>query len=528
MTLEAAELAVIKSGLDSLVDEMSINLRRSAFSSIVRESRDFSVALLDARGEVVAQAECIPIMTAGIALAFKGVADTIDLDLLAPGDAILMNDPFLGGQHLQDIYLFTPIFSNGHVIGFGASTAHHVDLGGAHAGLSAQATEIYQEGLRLPGVLFSIERDFRSGHGSIRRLIEANVRVPDAVVGDLEAQLAAARTAEVRLGELTVQHGLATCIEAMEALKDYSERRVRQAISRLPDGVYTATESYEASAWGIENVEVKVKVTIAGDEIVVDFEGTAPQLLGNTNCPYASTVSAVQSAIRCIIDDPDIDFNEGCNRPLTVRAPYGSVLNPKAPAAVRSRLTPAARAFNGVVRSLAEVSPGAAVATGYDTSTAVAVSHLGETGYHVVIELVGGGWGACADHDGASGLDNPISNCANAPVEALEVDNDHFVIVEYSLVDGSEGRGEHSGGLGVRRVYEATVDGVKIAGYADRHMKGASGLAGGGDAAPGSFTIQRRSGELEKLPTVYSAGLNTGDRLIVETGGGGGYGKSAE
>lgn len=525
MTLAPNELAVVKSGFDSLAREMAVNLRRAAFSSIVRESRDFSVALLDARGEVVAQAECIPIMTAGLALAFRGAAEDVDMANLCPGDAIFMNDPFKGGQHLQDIYVFTPIFHDGELIGFGGSTAHHVDLGGASAGLSAAATEIYQEGLQLNAARFCVERDFNHPAGFVRRLIEANVRVPDAVIGDLNAQFAAANTAERRLLELVQRHGRDRCLAAMQQLKDYSELRMRRAVGRLPDGVYRARETFEGRMWGVEEVVVNAAVTIKGEEVVVDFTGTSQQLKGNTNCPFASTVSAVQSAIRCFIDEDDLDFNEGCNRVISVSAPLGSVLNPRRPAAVRSRLTPAARVFNAVARALAQAVPSMAVATGYDTSTALAISKLDTSGrYDVVIELIGGGWGACAEHDGASGLDNPISNCANAPIESLESDYKHFAIVEYALIDESGGAGATSGGMGVRRTYEALVDDVQIAGYSDRHEKGAQGIHGGSSGKAGSFTVERRDGRVETLPTVYEARLQRGDRLSIITGGGGGYG----
>jgi len=528
MTIDTTQLGVIKAGYDALVREMAVNLRRSAISSIVREARDFSVALTDARGEVVAQAECIPIMTAGISLALKGLSEVIDVATLRPDDALLMNDPYSGGQHLQDIYLFTPIFAGETLVAFGATTAHHVDLGGAHAGISAHATELFQEGLRLPLSRFSVSRDFDAPHGFVRKMIAANVRVPDAVIGDLRAQFAANNTATRRLTDLMARHGVTTCLEAMDALKDYSEARVRDAVARIPDGVYSATEFLETTAWGGEVVEVVTKVTISGSDIDVDFTGTAGQVVGNINCPFASTVSAVQSAVRCMLDEPNIGFNEGCNRILTVNAPEGSILNPRFPAAVRARLTPASRVFNGVVRALGQAVPQRAVATGFDTTTAIAVSRLSESGaYEVALEILGGGWGGCADHDGADALDNPISNCANAPIESLETDYTHFQIDEYSMVRGSAGDGEQRGGHGIRRVYRATKDGVRIAGYADRHQRGAAGIFGGVEGGTGSFQIRRASGDVETLPHIYEAVLNTGDRIIVQTGGGGGYGDAA-
>jgi N-methylhydantoinase B len=235
----------------------------------------------------------------------------------------------------------------------------------------------------------------------------------------------------------------------------------------------------------------------------------------------------VQSAIRCCLPTGDIDFNEGCNRPSDIEVPYGSVLNPAAPAAVRSRLTPASRVFNAVVRALSEALPQNAVATGFDTTTAIAVSSLDSAGkYQVTLEILGGGWGACAEHDGADALDNPISNCANAPIESLETDFDHFWIEEYSLVDHSGGTGATNGGKGIRRVYVAKHDGVKIAGYSDRHRQGAAGIHGGGAGAGGSHTILRANGEELRLSTNYEETLSVGDKIVVVTGGGGGFGSA--
>ncbi|MDX2648360.1 hydantoinase B/oxoprolinase family protein [Streptomyces sp. PA03-1a] len=526
MHLAPSQLSVIKTGLDAIGREMAVNLRRSAISSIVREARDFSVALTDAKGEVVAQAECIPIMTAGIALALQGISRRIDLADLTEDDALLMNDPYHGGQHLQDIYLLTPVFVDGELIGFGASTAHHVDIGGSHAGLSAHATELYQEGLRLPLSRFSVSRDFDDPNGFVRQIIAANVRVPDAVIGDLQAQFAASGTAARRLTDLVRRHGRDEVLQAMTDVKDYAEKRVRAAIGLIPDGVYRAVETFDATPWGAGQARVEAEVTVSGTEISVDFGGSSEQILGNVNCPMASTVSAVQSAVRCMLDSPDIGFNEGCNRPITVSAPYGSVLNPRPPAAVRARLTPASRVFNAVVRALGQALPERAVATGFDTTTAIAVSKRGTDGYQVSLEILGGGWGACADHDGPDALDNPISNCANAPVEALETDFDHFRIEEYALVDGSGGAGAHSGGRGISRTYVATTDGVSVAGYADRHTVGAAGIKGGDQGGTGNFTIERADGSVEVLDCTYQEILNRGDRITVRTGGGGGYGSA--
>ncbi|WP_016905615.1 hydantoinase B/oxoprolinase family protein [Streptomyces xiaopingdaonensis] len=529
MALDPSRLGLIQAAYSSLTREMATDLRRAAFSSIVREARDYSVALTDARGEVIDQAECIPIMTAGISFALRGLTEAVDPATLTEDDALLMNDPFSGGQHLQDIYLFTPVFLDGRLAAFAASVAHHVDIGGGSPGLNATATEIYQEGLRLPLSRFSVSRDWGRG-GFAEEMVRANVRVPELVIGDLNAQFAANRTAATRLAEAAERFTTADCLAAMEELKDYAERRTRSALGRVPDGVYESVQSLDAAPWGGTTAEVRARITVSGDELHIDFTGTDGQIEGNVNCPFASTVSSAISAVRCLLDEPDIPFNEGCNRPITVHAPLGSILNPRPPAAVRSRLTPASRVFNAVIEALGPQVPERAAATGFDTTTAFTVSHLERaTGtYQVVLEILGGGWGACAAHDGADALDNPVSNCANSPVEALESEYSHFRVVEYALHEDSGGAGRHRGGTGIRRTYEAVADGVDIAGYADRHRSGAPGADGGEAGGTGAFTVTRADGGVEQLPVVFHEKLRAGDRISVVTGGGGGHGSPAE
>lgn len=526
--IDPVTLNVIGTALAAIPREMAANLRRAAFSSVVREARDFSVALLDAEGNVAAQAEAIPIMTAGISHAFRGLEQEIDLDSLTADDAMLMNDPFSGGQHLQDLYLFIPVFYGQRRVGFAAAVAHHVDVGGARAGLNAEATEIYQEGLRLPLARFSVSRDWHGGF--VEKIIANNVRVPAIVIGDLNAQFAANATAVSRFTDVLDRYGLDTTLQAMTALQDYAERRLRESIRRIPDGEYYAEEVLDASAWGGDRCHVRATIVVSDTQVHVDFTGTDPQAPANINCPLASTISSAQSALRCLLDEKDIPYNEGCNRPITCEVPYGSILNPAPPAAVRARLTPSSRVFDAIVRALADTLPERVIATGFDTTTSAALSHLdpGTHAYQVVIEVMGGGWGAGNHADGADALDNPISNCANAPIEALEVDYNHFRVHDFQLVPDTGGSGRYRGGLGFQRTYEAVRDGVEFASYSDRHRFTARGLFGGDHGAPGSLTLLRANGETQQLPHVVSVRLNTGDRVRVVTGGGGGYGSVQE
>ena len=521
---DSTTLNIVGKCLQAIAREMAANMRRASYSSVVREARDFSVGILDTSGGVVSQAEMIPMQTGGIAEAFKPVRARFDFGSITADDAFLMNDPFSGGQHLQDIFLFTPVIAGGRLVAFAASVAHHVEVGGGMPGLNASATEFYQEGLRFPASRFSRGRDWNGGF--VESFIRANVRVPDKVIGDLNAQFSANNTADQRLAELIDRYGFETVELAMTEIQDYAERRIRAGISNIPNGVYTGEEFVEAAPWGLQPVPIKVRVTVADESIHVDFTGTGDQVPGNINCPYASTLSAVQGAIRGVLHEDDIPFNEGCNRPITVTAPYGSILNPRPPAAVRARMTPACRVHNAIVRALGDASPDRVISPGFDTTTALSLSHLDPvTGeYGVVIEILGGGWGAGPDFSGMNGLDNPLSNCANAPVEALESEYDYFRVTQYELHDASGGDGNQRGGQGVHRTYEATRDGVIISGYSDRFDRGVAGIFGGDAGGPGAFVLRRTDGSVERLPSMTSVTLQRGDQFQLQTGGGGGYG----
>lgn len=528
MSLDATTLNIVGKGLLAIAREMAVNLRRASYSTVVREARDFSVGILDLEGNVVAQAEMIPMQTGGISAAFRPIAGRFDLRALTPDDAFITNDPFDGGQHLNDFFLFTPIFVEDAPIGFGASVAHHVEIGGGMPGLNAEATELYQEGIRLPASRFSISRDWNRGF--VEQFIRANVRVPDKVLGDMNAQFAANNTADRRVRELAQKYGTETVVQVMGGLQDYAERRIRQGIAQIPNGVYTGEDFVEAAPWGLDPVRIAARVTVDGTAVHVDFAGTEEQVPANINCPVASTISAVQAAIRGVLHESDIPFNGGCNRPITVDVPFGSILNPRPPAAVRARMSPGCRVHNAVVRALGEAVPERVIATGFDTTTSVALSHLNrQTGeYGIVIEIIGGGWGAAPTHDGMDGLDNPMANCANAPVEALELEAPYFRVVAYRLRPDTGGAGRQRGGLGIERSYEALRDGVVFAAYSDRHDAGPAGLFGGEPGGTGAFNLIRHDGGKERLPCVASAVLRRGDVIEVLSGGGGGYGRPAE
>ncbi|MGE0725043.1 MAG: hydantoinase B/oxoprolinase family protein, partial [Alphaproteobacteria bacterium] len=458
MALDPIDYAVISQSLQAAAREMGVKLVRSAYSTILREARDGSAALLDRDGNVVAQAELIPMQLGPIGATILPCLERHPVETLREGDFLINNDPYAGGQHLQDVFIFTPIFVDGAVVGFSASVAHHLDVGGGSAGLTAGAADVIAEGLRIPPSCWSMAQDWNGGR--LERLIAHNIRVPDQTIGDFNAQFAANAMGAARVRQLCEKYGLATVQATMSALMDYSERRVRAAIARVPDGVYRGEAVLDDDGDGDRPVPIRARVTIAGESVHVDFEGSAPQVARNINCPFSSTVSAALSAVKSVLTSADIPFNEGLKRPITVTAPSGTIVNPRPPAPVRARMLSAYRAYDAVMKALAQAVPAMVPALGYNTTTVACLARLGEGGYAVHLEPMGGGFGGSASVDGCDGVDNGLSNCANTPVEALDAGYDFFRIHSYELAPDSFGHGAHRGGAGFYRRYEILRVGV--------------------------------------------------------------------
>ena len=523
--LSTVDRAVITQALVAATHEMGAKLIRSAHSPIVREAADCSAALLDARGNVVAQAELIPLQLGSISHTFGPCAEVVPPEDLVEGDFYISNDPYHGGQHVPDIFLFSPIFLEGALIGFSATVAHHIDLGGGKAGLNPEASDVHQEGIIFPPSRYNLDRDWRGG--PLERFVRANVRMPDATIGDIEAQFAANAIGAQRLKELCRKHGTAKVLDAMDELLDYSERRIRAAIAECPDGVYTGEDAMDDDGLGSGPVRVRATVTVKGSDVHVDFDGTDPQVKSNLNSPFASTVAAAVACVKSVMTSADIPYNSGAVRPITVSAPYGSLLNPKPPAPVRARLLPTYRVFDAVMKALAQALPEKVIASGYDTTTAACLSHLGPDGYSIYLEIFGGGYGGGPRNDGCDAVDSPLSNCSNIPVESLDMTYPFFRVTEYSLVPDSAGQGRHRGGLGFRRTYEILDEDVGFATYGDRFTIAPAGLFGG---RPGGFatSVVERGNERIELASKQSFPLRKGDRLVMTTGGGAGYGPPAE
>ena len=526
MNVDPIDRAVIGQGLVASAREMGVKLIRSAYSTILREASDGSAALLDRRGNVVAQAELIPMQLGPLGATFRPCAEVVPPDDLEEGDFYINNSPFEGGQHLPDVFIFSPIFFEGALIGFSASVAHHLDLGGGAPGMNPDATDVHQEGLIIPPSRYNMERDWSGG--SFERLIAANIRVPELTIGDFNAQFAANAIGGERVRQLCARYGAETVLSVMDSHLAYSERRMRAAIAGIPDGVYRGEDAVDDDGVGSEPLPVRATVTVEGDDVSVDFAGTADQVLLNLNCPFASTVSAALAAVKAVASSPDIPFNQGLARPITVTAPYGSLLNPRPPAPVRARMIPAFRAFDAVVKALAGAVPDRVIATGFDTTHSICMSRLVDGRYGIYLEVYGGGYGAGPGSDGGDGIDGPLSNCSNIPVESLDRQYDFFRVTEYALRPDSGGRGKFRGGNGLRRRFDILADDVTLAHYSDRYRIAPDGAFGGEPGDLARTWIVRKNGDRVPVASKTSLRLDRGDILVTETSGGGGYGDPAE
>jgi len=486
------ELQVIGASLRSIADEMGAALVRSAFSANIKERRDCSTALFDSRGRMVAQAEHIPVHLGALPDAVAAVRAHDP----APGEAWILNDPFAGGTHLPDITLVTRTRA-----GFAVTRAHHADVGAAEPGsLPADSRRLEEEGVVIPPT--------RLDDGVLDELV-SQMRNPDERRGDLRAQLAAHRLAERRVDELCGRRGRKKVEAAMEELHDYSERLVRTAIARLPDGRFEAADALEPAGGG--ELELHTTVTIDGDELEIDFAGTANQHDGNLNCPLAVTRSACYFVVRCLTD-PDVPASGGAFVPVHVSAPEGSLVNARAPAAVAAgNVETSSRIVDVVFAAFGAIVP--VPAQGQGTMNNLTLGNDRFTYY----ETVGGGQGACPDADGPSGVHVAMSNTLSTPTEALELA--YPVRVErHELRLGSGGAGEQRGGDGVVRELRVLED-CRLSLVGERRKRAPQGARGGEPGLSGRNLLNG-----EELPAKVTRGLRAGDVVRVETPGGGGYG----
>jgi N-methylhydantoinase B len=486
------ELQVIGAALRSIADEMGAVLVRSAFSANIKERRDCSTALFDAGGRMIAQAEHIPVHLGAMPDAVAAVRARDP----GPDDVWILNDPFAGGTHLPDITIVTRT-----TVGFAVSRAHHADVGAVEPGsLPAESHQLEEEGVVIPPTLLDAEE--------LERLV-SQMRNPDERRGDLRAQLAAHGLAARRLDELCAKRGRARVEAAMDALHDYSERLVRSAIARLPDGRFEADDALEPAGGG--ELRIRAALTIDGDELELDFAGTAAQDEGNLNCPLAVTRSACYFVVRCLTD-PDVPASGGAFVPVRVSAPEGCLVNACPPAAVAAgNVETSSRIVDVVFAAFGEALP--VPAQGQGTMNNVTLGNDCFTYY----ETIGGGQGACPAGDGPSGVHVAMSNTLSTPAEALELAYP-LRVERHALRLGSGGRGEHRGGDGVVRELRALED-CRLSLVTERRRSAPQGVRGGEPGRPGRSLLNG-----EELPAKATRALRGGDVVRVETPGGGGFG----
>jgi N-methylhydantoinase B len=489
--LDPITLQVMVGALRSACQEMGAVLVRSAHSANIKERRDASTALFDEQGQMVMQAEHIPVHLGAMPSA---VAAVLDEDH-RPGQAWVLNDPYRGGTHLPDITVITPVFVDGALSGFAASRAHHADVGAGEPGsMPADSRTLDDEGVVIPPSRLDDE---------LQHELASRMRNPDQRLADLRAQLAANRSGAARLVALADRFGLETLRAAMRETLDYAERRTRARIAELGDGRREARDMLEAKEG---DLELRLQATVSGDEMALDFEGSAGQHTGNLNCPLPVTTSACYFALR-VLTDPDVPPCAGAYRPLTVSVPEGSLLNARPPAAVAAgNVETSSRVADIVLAAFGR-------ALGQGTMNNLTLGNDDFTYY----ETLGGGQGACPDADGPSTVHVAMSNTLNTPLEALELE---FPLraVEYALRRGSGGDGHHRGGDGAVRELEALAD-MRFSLITERRRHGPPGAQGGRQGAPGRNLLNG-----EELPSKSSGRLHPGDRLRIETPGGGGHG----
>jgi N-methylhydantoinase B len=489
------ELQVIGSALRAVCEEMGAALIRSAFSANIKERRDCSTALFDERGRMVAQAEHIPVHLGAMPDAVAAVAEHHP----GPDDVFVLNDPFAGGTHLPDITLVART-----TLGFAVTRAHHADVGGAEPGsMPAASRNLADEGIVIPPT--------RLDERTLDRLV-GEMRNPEERRGDLRAQLAAQALARSRIDELSRRYGAGRARAAMDELYAYSERVVRAGITRLPDGRFEASDVLEATDG---ELAVRAAVTVAGDEIEIDFAGTAPQDDGNLNCPLSVTRSACYFVVRCLTD-PDVPASGGAFAPVTVLAPEGSLVHAGRPAAVAAgNVETSSRIVDVLFAALGKAVPVAA--QGQGTMNNVTLGNERFSYY----ETIGGGQGACPDADGPAGVHVTMSNTLSTPTEALELSYP-LRVERHELRLGSGGAGRHGGGDGVVRELRV-LERCRLSLLTERRGRSPAGAAGGEPGRSGRNLVNGR-----EVPAKTTLQLEPGDVVRIETPGGGGYGATPE
>jgi N-methylhydantoinase B/oxoprolinase/acetone carboxylase alpha subunit len=523
MRTDPIEFEIFKNFFVSIAEEMGTTLCRTGFSPNIKERLDYSCALYDAAGHTIAQGDHLPVHLGAMPLSVRAAIDHVAMQ---PGDTVILNDPFRGGTHLPDITLVTPVFlkpTSKQPIFYVANRAHHSDVGGMSPGSMPLAREVFQEGLIIPPIKL-----IKAGKldPEILALILANVRTPDEREGDLTAQIAANNTGATRLLEITQRYGLKRVTHYATLTQDYAERVLRATIAEIPDGSYTFTDFLDNDGFSENPIRITCTIRIRGEHAEVDFTGSDPQTSGGVNANLAITLSASLYAFRCLVTE-DVLYNDGIARPIKVIAPEGSIVNCTHPSAVAGgNVETSQRITDVVLGALAQALPGIIPAASQGTMNNVTLGgHNPLTGKpFAYYETAGGGMGGRPGEAGLSGVHTHMSNTRNTPAEAFE-QAFPLRIRTYALRAGSGGAGKYPGGEGLIREFEALVE-TSATILTERRNSQPYGAQGGAPGASGRNQLLRASGEVETLPAKARLTLHPGDRLRIETPGGGGYGRA--
>ena len=533
MNIDPIDRDTFQHEIVSAAEEMSMALRRSAYSSIIWDMYDYACGLLLPDGEMLAQAETIPAQLGIMRLAVQHMLQAIPLEDWREGDVLVSNDPYRGCTHTPDIVLFSPIFHAGKIIAIASTIAHHIDIGGKVPGTeAADSREIFEEGLILPPLkLVEAGRPNRA----IFDIIAANVRDPKASAGDLRAQIAGCHTGERRVQALAERYGAARFAALSAAVMDYAETYVRRSLAAIGEGRGEACVLIEDGFGAPEPIAIRVQALVQGDRLILDFAGTSAQRDCGLNCPLSSTHSMVHFAVKALFA-PSLPQNEGCNRPIEIRLPEGTVLSPRRPAAVSVRHLTQQALADAVLKALTPLVPETAAAGCHVSFPTFAAGGLddrpgalaagGEPGYFLISDIIGGGMGGYPGGDGISAVDTHGGNCALLSAEVLETMSP-IRVQRSALVPDSGGTGEFRGGLAMERDYEILAGVCTVSGYLQQAAPETApwGYAGGGSGGLAGCWLTPAAGEEQALPSKHIAlRLKRGDRLRYRSAGGGGWG----
>ncbi len=512
--IDPVTLEVFKHLILAIPEEMGGNLRRTAFSPNIKERMDESCALFDAKGRLIAQAEHIPVHLGAMPSAVEQVV--ADFPSLSPGDQLIVNDPYRGGSHLPDITLIAPFFWKGKLKGYAVNRAHHADVGGKTPGsMPGESTTLDEEGIVIPPTLF-VQKGVVGK--DVLRVFENETRNPAERIGDLNAQVGANCLGVSRCIDFIRRYGETAFESFVEAIIDYSRSRVRAHLMTLPNRVSEASDNLDGE---IEPIRITVKVIIEDGSLEIDFTGTAPQSEGNANAPISVTRSAVYYVLRCLLP-VDVPPNQGCYESVHVVAPKGTLLNPRPPAAVSSgNVETSQRIVDVLLLALRDLLPDQIPAQGQGTMNNLALGWKEQTYY----ETIAGGMGAGPRCQGASAVHVHMTNTATTPTEVLETVYPVRVL-KTRLREGSGGTGLHPGGMGVTRELLLLEDAL-VSIQSERRRFPPKGIAGGGDAACGKNLLRRRDGTEVPLPGRTTFQASKGDIIVINTPGGGGWGRSS-